>query len=118
MPYSMCSMCGQISHISVGDVKEWYEKYYPEIPLGTMVPGQCFYCWPELKLGDSVVIRQVATEVQDVHKGEIGVITDILTSKDGSVFAVRTEAGKELYFIRAQLRKIRESEVSPNVVVD
>jgi len=118
MPFSMCPLCGQVSHLSVGDVKEWYEKYYPQIPFGKQVPGRCLFCFPELKHGDSVVIRRVFTEEQNTHKEKIGIIKEILSSQDGSLFVVQMDAGKELYFIRAQLRKLREGEIRPNVVAD
>lgn len=108
-------MCGQVSHLSVGDVKEWYEKYHPTIPSGYLVPGRCYFCWQELKAGDSVVIRKVFADGANDHTGEIGVIKEIHTS-DGSLFLVRMDSGKELCFIRAQLRKLREGEVRPNLV--
>jgi hypothetical protein len=118
MPYSMCPVCRQMSHLSVGDVKEWYESYYPQIPFGTMVPGKCFSCWPELKPGDAVVIRKVFADGPNTQEGEIGVIKDVFTSEHGQLYVVLMDAGKECYFIRAQLRKLREGEIRPNVVAD
>jgi len=106
-------------HISVGDVKEWYGRYYSDIPSGELVPAKCFFCWQELKPEDAVVIRKVFADLPNGHAGEVGVIKDILTSKnDGSLFLVRLSSGKEVYFIRAQLRKLREGEVQPNRTTD
>jgi hypothetical protein len=110
MPYGMCPLCGQTSHFSVGDVKEWYEQYHPGIPFGSLVPATCFCCFQDLRLGDSVVIRNVFVERQRDQIGEIGVITDILAAKDGLLFLVRLSSGEEIYFVRAQLRKQRENE--------
>jgi hypothetical protein len=106
-------------HFSVGDVKWWYDQYYPGIPIGSLVPGKCFFCWQELKLGDAVVIRKVFADHTNLHSDERGIITDILTSKGhGSLFLVQLSFGKEIYFIRAQLRKLREGEVQPTRTTD
>ena len=29
MPYAMCPTCGQMMHLSVGDVEKWYKEYHP-----------------------------------------------------------------------------------------
>ena len=119
MPYGMCPICGQTMHISVGDAKEWYSRYYPDVPAGGLVPAKCFFCWQELSPGYSVVIRKAFIDVSNVHAGEVGVIQDILTSKgDGSLFLIRLSFGKEVYFIRAQLRKLREGESQPDRTAD
>ena len=115
MPYGMCPICGETLHISVGDVKEWHSQYYPDVPVGSLVPAKCFFCWQELKAGDSVVIRKAFVDQTNAHVGELGDIRDILTSKgDGSLFLIRLSSGKEVYFIRAQLRKLREGEIQPD----
>jgi hypothetical protein len=112
MPYGMCPICGQTMHISVSEVKEWYGQYYPGIPAGSLVPAKCFFCWQELKSGDTVVIRKAFADLANAHVGEVGVIRDILTLKgDGSLFLIQLSSGKEVYCIRAQLRKLREGEV-------
>lgn len=119
MPFGMCPLCGQTMHISVSDVKWWYERYHSGIPVGSLVPGKCFFCWQELKPGDVVVIRKVFADHTNTHTGDVGIITDILTSKgDGSLFLVRLGSGKEVYFIRAQLRKLRAGEVQPDKAAD
>lgn len=102
-------------HISVSEVKEWYGQYYPGIPAGSLVPAKCFYCWQVLNPEDTVVIRQVFADLPNAHTGEIGVIKNILSLEDdGSLYLVQLDSGKEAYFIRAQLRKLRQSEVQPN----
>jgi hypothetical protein len=98
-------------HMSVGDVAEWHKKYYPGVPLGSLVPARCFSCSQELEPGDQVVIRDVVAGCAIAHVGEVGVVTEVLTSeRDGSLFLVRLSSGKEVYFIRARLRKLREYE--------
>ncbi len=118
MPYGMCPLCGQTTHMSVGDVREWYKRYFAGIPQGSLVPARCFYCWQELKLGDSVVVRKVFAEDPNPRTGEVGVIKDIMTADDGSLFLVGLSSGKEVYMIRAQLRKLREGESQPHRSAD
>ncbi len=43
MPYSKCPICGTISHLNVSDVGDWYREYYPELKVGSLVPGRCYY---------------------------------------------------------------------------
>jgi hypothetical protein len=114
----MCPLCGQTSHFSVGDVKEWYEQNYPGIPFGSLVPAKCFYCWQDLKLGDSVVIRNGFVEQIKQKVGETGAITDVLTAEHGSLFLVLLRSGEEVYLIRPQLRKLRENEIRPQNAAD
>jgi hypothetical protein len=84
----------------------------------SLLPAKCFYCWHELKPGDSVVIRKVFVEEGNLRAGEVGVIKDILTADDGSLFLVGLSSGKEVYMIRAQLRKLREGESRPQRSAD
>jgi hypothetical protein len=106
-------------HFSVGDVGEWYKRYHSDIPFGSLVPATCFSCWQELKPEDAMVIRKEFADLPNGHAGEMGVIKEILTSEtDGSLFLVRLSSGKEIYFIRAQLRKLREDEVQPDKITD
>lgn len=113
----MCSACGEISHLSVGDVKKWYEEYHPNLVEGSLVPDLCFYCWQELSISDGVVIRKLFREMPNVRPGDSGIIQDILASGERRLFLVKLDSGKELYFIRAELRKMREGEVKPTCIV-
>lgn len=61
-----------------------------------------------------MVVRQVFAEDPNPRTGEVGVIKEILAGNDGSLFLVGLSSGKEVYMIRAQLRKLREGEVHPN----
>ena len=109
MPFGMCPLCGQTMHMSVD--AEWYSQRHPGLPQGSLVPAKCFNCWQELKVGDSVVVHKAFAEGPNPRTGEEGVIKGISTAEDGSLFLVLLSCGKEVYMIRAQLRKLRESEV-------
>jgi hypothetical protein len=102
----------------VGDVKVWYEKYHPELPAGSLVPGACYFCWQELEVGTAVVIRKSPTGESDVLADAVGVIQGVLSSETGRLFLVRLDSGQTIYFIRAQLRKLREGEVRPDRIID
>jgi hypothetical protein len=104
MPYIMCPQCGTVAHVSVGDHKEWYERYHPGIPFGNLVPGLCYYCFQEIKEGDSIVVRKLCNEKEGVQVGDGGRLQKVWTSKDGSLYEVRMDSGKECYFIRSELR--------------
>jgi hypothetical protein len=111
MPYSKCPICGTIAHLSVGDVRQWYAEYYPGVPVGELVPGKCFYCWPELEAGMLVVVRQPLGGPAQAPAGTRGVVQQVLSAPaHGMIYLVRVESGDERYFIRAELRKAREGE--------
>ena len=104
--------------MSVGDVAAWYEEYHPNLPFGSLVPGPCYFCWPELQSGDTVVIRKRLTDETWIREGDVGVVKEVLSEGGGSLFHVKLDSGKEHYFIRAQLRKLRDGEVKPDKVTD
>jgi len=110
MPWSKCPLCGTMSHLNVGDVKDWYEEYHPELTFGSLIPTRCFFCWQEVKAGDAVVIRKPTETNQAIQPGERGVMLAILSEKDESLYLVKLASGKECYFIRAEFRKLRDSE--------
>ncbi len=111
MPYSKCPVCGAIAHLSVGDVRQWYADYYPGLPVGELVPGKCFYCWPELQPEMRVVVRQALGGDAQTPTGAYGVLLRLLSSPEhGNIYLVRLDSGVERYFIRAELRKARVEE--------
>jgi hypothetical protein len=111
MPYSKCPTCGAISHLSVGDVRQWYAEYYPDVPVGELVPGKCFFCWPELEAGTRVVVRVAVAGEAQAPTGARGVIQRVLSAPEhGKIYLVNLESGEERYFIRAELRKARDNE--------
>jgi hypothetical protein len=111
MPYSKCSICGAIAHLNVGDVRQWYAEYYPGVPVGELVPGKCFYCWPELQPDMRVVIRKTLGDEAQAPESAHGVVQRVLSSPEhGNIYLVRLGSGAERYFIRAELRKAREGE--------
>jgi hypothetical protein len=98
-------------HLNVSDVKQWYEERYPRLPLGSIVPGRCFYCWAELNVGDQVVVRGSLGNDSPIPVGTRGVIHEILSGEeDGSIYVVQLVTGEERYLIRAELRKPHEGE--------
>ena len=111
MPYSKCPVCGAIAHLSVSDVQQWYAECYPDVPVGELVPGKCFYCWQELQAEMRVVIRNALGGDAQAPAGTHGVVQRIVSSPEhGSIYLVRLSSGKERYFVRAELRKAREGE--------
>lgn len=117
MTYGMCPTCGQTYHMSVGDVEAWYRERYPHLPVSSLVPGACFFCWPQLSKGDGVVIRKSVVARSEAQVGEFGVIESILSSDDGSLFLAKLDSGKEYYFIRSELRKLRDGESKPARII-
>jgi len=110
MPYGKCTLCGCIYHFQVTDVAGWYRDRHPSLPMGSIVPGKCFYCWQEIKEGDRVVVRKIIGDEQLANPNETGTVKEILGSEDGSVFLVIMDSGKETYLVRAEFRKQRENE--------
>lgn len=110
MPYMRCTCCGSISHVSVGNVEQWYKDHYPTVPFGQMVPGRCFLCWQELKVGDEVILRKVIGEGAKAEVGDRGVIESILQSEYGDLYVVKLLSGAEQFFVRPELRAVRVQE--------
>jgi hypothetical protein len=110
MPYGMCPACGTTFHMSVGDVGKWYQEYHPLVPVADLVPASCYYCSQELKTGDQVVIRNLGAGSMKTKEGERGTIQAVNSSKDGCIYQVKLVSGQDLYFVRTQLRKLRQDE--------
>jgi hypothetical protein len=114
MPYSKCPVCGNVTHLNVSDVIQWYADLYPGVSVGSLVPGRCFHCWPELGAGDHVAVRNPLGENSTVPVDSRGIIESVVRSPEcGALYLVRVESGKEIYFIRAELRKV----VNPTVAI-
>jgi hypothetical protein len=99
MPFSICPLCGQLSHLSTTEA------------IGGPVIGRCFFCWQELAVGDDVVVRS-ANRFSDglVAKGARGTITRILTGEGMSVFEVAIQDGPSVTLLRSEIRKARDTE--------
>jgi hypothetical protein len=101
-----------IYHLSVGDVARWYAEYYPGLPVGSLVPGKCFYCWPELSIGDEVAVRPMLGDERQASPAVLGGIRQILSAVEhGSIYLVSLKSGEERFFIRAELRKLQVKSV-------
>jgi hypothetical protein len=112
MPFTKCPVCGEIMHLNVSDQALWHATYYHDLPGGSLVPGRCLYCWPELNVGDQVVIRQCLAGPPQAAIGDNGTINAVLSSPEhGTIYEVRLAAGKERYFIRAELRKAEPQSI-------
>src|SRR5262245_5914846 len=79
MPYTKCPICGGIMHLNLGDVGHWYATYHPGVPVGELVPGKCFSCWPELEADMGVAVRQVLSGEAQVPALRHGVIQRVLS---------------------------------------
>lgn len=102
-------------HLNVTDVQQWYADRYPGAPVGSLVPGRCYFCWHELATGSPVVIRHSLEGVNQVTPGTKGVVEQVISAADGSIYLVRLESGEDRYFIRAELRKVDAGDAAPSV---
>jgi phage terminase large subunit GpA-like protein len=110
MPYRLCPQCGTMSHLNVGDVKQWYEQYHPGLAVGSVVPILCFHCFQELKQGDRVVIRNPLQPHTRALSGRNGTLAGLLRSKDGVLYAVKLDEGEEAILVRSELRPLSQQE--------
>lgn len=112
MPYVMCPKCGTRSHLSVGDVATWYKEQYPDLPFGSVAPAICYFCFPEIGVGDTVVLREHGRRLDGVKAAVQGTVTAVVSGRDGSLYDVRFETGTAVTCIRSELRKLFEKEVT------
>jgi hypothetical protein len=110
MPYIICPLCGGPTHLVMRDFREWHEQRSPGTPFAILSPGRCFDCWQDLAVGDAVVVRDTLKR-RTAYVGEKGTVEAIPSREgDGKVFEVRLESGRIDVFIRAELRKRRDSD--------
>jgi hypothetical protein len=94
MPYSKCPLCGAVAHLSVGDVQRWYAEFYPGVPVGELVPGRCFDCWPELEAGMRVIVRPPLAGAVQVPVGARGMVREVVSAAGhGTIYLVHLQAG-------------------------
>jgi len=112
MPFTKCPICGELSHLNVSNIEQWYAKYYPGTPVGELVPGKCYACCHDLDASTRVVVRRPLIGEAQAPAGAHGVIERVLSAAaHGKIYLVRLDSGDELYFIRAELRKLGAAEV-------
>ncbi len=109
MPYVLCPICGNTGHLSVLDQEAWYRDRYPGVPFGTLVAGRCIDCWTDLATGEAVVTRDTLRH-RPVSAGQRGIVTAVWTTAEGAVYEVKLASGSTESFVRAQLRRPRDSE--------
>lgn len=79
MPFGCCPVCGAGYHMSAGlPVEEWYNRYWPGVPVGAEVPGECIRCWVPLRVGHRVTVRVVPDALAGaVSAGTAGVVSAV-----------------------------------------
>ncbi|MBL8019918.1 MAG: hypothetical protein JNM27_09650 [Leptospirales bacterium] len=106
MPWSQCPLCGTLSQLLIRqDLESWYSTLFPTIPAGEIVPAKCFDCFPEIREGDSVELRNQNGE-RKAGASE-GYVIKILSAPDGLLYKIQFENGVEC-LARFQFRKTRQ----------
>jgi hypothetical protein len=101
MPYTLCPVCGEFTHLNIGDPGRWFEER-GRLPV---YPGRCLACFTELSVGDRVEVRVPIARPAPATAGEQGVIEAIWSHPgDGSLYKVRLDSGREAVCWRAALR--------------
>lgn len=79
MPFGRCPVCGASYHLNVSvPIDEWYRRYWPQVPLGEEVPGECIRCWVELRPGHRVTVRDIPAGLEGlVSVGAPGVVVEV-----------------------------------------
>lgn len=109
----MCPQCGGLSHLSVGDHQEWYEKYFPGVPFGRVVPGICFSCFQGIEKGQIVVLRNLRRNQEGIADGDIGTVREIVESKDGPLYDVQLNGDRLVTLIRSEIRRAHSRDGRP-----
>jgi hypothetical protein len=105
----MCPLCGSLTHLSVGDVSEWYKEYHPTLAFGELVPAVCYFCFKTLKEGEEVFVRDDALRRKEIA-GLRGNIKKIVDEGNGALFYVQFEGGKEQIVLRPEIRGLFDKE--------
>jgi len=110
MPYGRCPVCGAGYHLSVNlPVDEWYKQHWPQCQVGDEVPGLCFGCWVELRVGHRVRVRSVPSELaKHLTAGTAGIVVALETDAE-PVYVVEFDGGA--------IRKGRFRRTDPSRIV-
>jgi hypothetical protein len=95
----------------VTDAAAWYKERYPSLPFGSLVPARCFSCWPEVNVGDRVVVRKLIGQDQDAQPNDKGTLQRVDVADDGTLYVIKLDSGREVVLVRGEFRKLRENEV-------
>ena len=108
MAFMMCPVCGAEFHCLIADPAAWYAERYPDIPSGSLAPGTCFTCFPQLAVGDEVKILNHDSELN----GTVGIIDRIATDPNGSgdIYFLQLPDGRDRAFPRFKLAKPHEGQ--------
>ncbi|MBB3210634.1 hypothetical protein FHS27_006482 [Rhodopirellula rubra] len=107
MAFLVCPTCGAEYHALISDPETWYAERYPDVAVGSVVPGLCFDCFPDLTIGDTVDIRNHGEPLD----GQTGAIQQIVVDPAGcgAIYFVRLPNGRDRALARCNLRKHREA---------
>jgi len=118
-------VCGAGYHMSVGlPVDEWYPRYWPGVPFGAEVPGECFGCWVPLRVGHRVTVRVVPNELAGaVATGAAGVVSAVEPGKSPLfVVALQDASGRfrrvELSCVPGQPAVAEAPDAEPGAAAD
>jgi len=107
-----CTRCGATMHLNVRDVEAWYKERYPELNVGSLVPGYCIDCFPEIKEGMRVQLKMKLGQYQ-AERGDIGTVQKVYKSECGELYAVQFEKESKTIseiFCRPEIAKVRDTD--------
>jgi hypothetical protein len=111
MPFTLCPVCGAVSHLNIGDPTRWFAER-GRLPI---YPARCMLCFGDLAVGDRVEVRVQVTHPVPAAAGEHGVVEEIWSHPgDGSVYKVRLDGGQEALLWRAALRWRKPDAPAPD----
>ncbi len=123
MPFGRCPVCGSSYHMSIGlPVDEWYRRYWPGVPVGAEVPGECIRCWIPLRVGHRVTVRVVPDGLTGVVSvGIEGVVSAVEPGKT-ALFVVEFQGAgiargkfrrEELWYVIGQPEVLKTTDDEP-----
>ncbi|WP_164922061.1 hypothetical protein [Rhodopirellula baltica] len=107
MAFLVCPTCGAEYHALISDPKTWYAERYPDVAVGSVVPGLCFDCFPDLAVGDIVDIRNHGEPLDGQTVSVQKIVLD--PAGCGAIYFVRLPNGRDRALARCNLSKHREA---------
>lgn len=120
MPYSRCTICGGFEHLNVSlPVEGWYRGMHPDVPVGELVPGICFFCWVEIREGERIKVRDLIGKNawignKEIRRGMSGVVEKAYRGREGGMlYRVKLDNEQVVHLIRGEIEKYRPEKVRP-----